>query len=428
MAARLPIFSIAASLFAGFWRVAHLRRRGVSGHGRRRRTLDAARLQGASGAIHPILRTPGKTLALCSPRWSASPGCYQLKSAMAWYDLFEIPEDRKFVNAYEAALTRRWRTTPIFFPASPNCEKVMDRLHAYCYFLEGLMPVLHLVQCAARVRARDCNRAAALSARDRAAVRSLGCVRAIVPRSIVTAKRCAHPAGLRCCCRRSQGAAAFQLESDDPRIAGGFGFGRKTGQPLPFVNPVSTAFCVQALALWSDRQDATRSRPASTHLSTPVPEDSQGSVRLGSEDLIPGAIEHMQAIFPEFPLDRRVGISARAFPLDSISRRARSFARTSPCAAGIFRDKQVRLSAVILQPRMPYWRMRLIGFLISPRTSSRSMRTTGHFMLRPRSAGTIVRHLLWRTRNFFVWEFSPGGAIYTFLWRLAHPIVFGRHC
>ena len=41
-------------------------------------------------------------------------------------------------------------------------------------------------------------------------------------------------------------AASFQIES------GGFLFGRKEGQPLPFVNPVSTAFCVQALAMWND--------------------------------------------------------------------------------------------------------------------------------------------------------------------------------
>jgi hypothetical protein len=30
-------------------------------------------------------------------------------------------------------------------------------------------------------------------------------------------------------------------------------FGRKRSEDLPFVNPVSTAFCVQALALWDDR-------------------------------------------------------------------------------------------------------------------------------------------------------------------------------
>jgi len=43
--------------------------------------------------------------------------------------------------------------------------------------------------------------------------------------------------------------AGFQTDS------GGFLFGHKHGDPLPFVNPVSTAFCVQALVLWQDRQD-----------------------------------------------------------------------------------------------------------------------------------------------------------------------------
>jgi hypothetical protein len=38
--------------------------------------------------------------------------------------------------------------------------------------------------------------------------------------------------------------------SDDPRIDGGFYFGRKAGAWLPHVNPVSTAFAAQALALF----------------------------------------------------------------------------------------------------------------------------------------------------------------------------------
>src|SRR5258706_8065667 len=91
-----------------------------------------------------------------------------------------------------------------------------------------------------------------------------------------------------------------------------------------------------------------------------------------------------------------------------------------------FRNKRVRLSAVILQPRMPYWRMRLIGLLLSPWNFVAFNEDFGHFMLRPRSAGTILRHCIWRTRNFFVWEFSPGGVAYTFLWRLVHPTAFRR--
>ena len=47
-------------------------------------------------------------------------------------------------------------------------------------------------------------------------------------------------------------SAAYQASSSDPRIEGGFWFGSKAGQMLPFVNPVSTVFCLQALSLWQD--------------------------------------------------------------------------------------------------------------------------------------------------------------------------------
>ena len=145
----------------------------------------------------------------------------------------------------------------------------------------------------------------------------------------------------------------------------------------------------------------------------------------GSEDLIPTAIEHMRALLPELPVivvsefppehDRWI-----RFPV------ARGFRDNLALCRWHFRDKNVRLSAVILQPRMPYWQMRLIAFLVSPWNFLAMNEDFGHFMLRPRSVPTILRHLLWRTRNFFVWEFSPGGVIYTFLWRLIHPHAYKR--
>jgi hypothetical protein len=58
----------------------------------------------------------------------------------------------------------------------------------------------------------------------------------------------------------------FQYDNADPRLDGGFCFGRKASQPMPFANPASTAFCVQALAMWEQYQ--------------------QGSFRPGTLDLI----------------------------------------------------------------------------------------------------------------------------------------------
>jgi GT2 family glycosyltransferase/glycosyltransferase involved in cell wall biosynthesis len=145
----------------------------------------------------------------------------------------------------------------------------------------------------------------------------------------------------------------------------------------------------------------------------------------GSEDLIPTAIEHMEKLYPELPL-----IVVSEFPPEHARwipfPLSRGFWDNLSLVRWHFRNRRVRLSAVILQPRMPYWRMRLVGFLLSPWNFVAFNEDFGHFMLRPRSIGTIVRHCLWRARNFFVWEFSPGGVAYTFLWRLAHPRAFRR--
>jgi hypothetical protein len=52
----------------------------------------------------------------------------------------------------------------------------------------------------------------------------------------------------------------FQISSQDPRTNGCFSFGKKDGALMPYANPVSTAFCLQALAMWSDYQ-AGRFKP-----------------------------------------------------------------------------------------------------------------------------------------------------------------------
>lgn len=145
----------------------------------------------------------------------------------------------------------------------------------------------------------------------------------------------------------------------------------------------------------------------------------------GSEDLIPTAIEHMQKLFPELPL-----IVVSEFPVDGVRwipyPISRGFWENLSLFRWHFRNKRIRLSAVILQPRMPYWHMRFIAFLLAPLYFLAFNEDYGNFMLRPQSIPTIFRHAAWRTRNLFVWEFSPGGATYTFLWRLRHPGAFAR--
>jgi hypothetical protein len=203
-------------------------------------------------AIHPILTLPQKQPTAWGPRWSARPGCYQLKSAMAWHELFEVTGESAFQAGYESALEAALTDHRGFLPGTLELHEVMDRLHPYAYFLEGLLPVLDRPECAAAFRngidrlSQYLHEIAPVFARSDVyaqllRLRLLGEALGISPLDRSAAEQ------------EAVQVASFQILSSDPRISGGFLFGRKGAEAMPFVNPVSTAFCVQALAMWDDR-------------------------------------------------------------------------------------------------------------------------------------------------------------------------------
>ena len=187
--------------------------------------------------FHPVLDLPSKTAAVRDARWSRSSGCYQLKASLAFKEL--APE------SWARTLRQSLDHHDQFLPGHTDEERVMDRLHAYCYFLEallvarqrdgiavGVQRVAYLLHRIAPVFARSDVYAQLL--RVRLYADAVG----ILPLDT-------HTAAL-----EAERLASFQLASDDPRIDGGFCFGSKGGEMLPYVNPVSTDFALQALHLW----------------------------------------------------------------------------------------------------------------------------------------------------------------------------------
>ena len=210
--------------------------------------------------FHPILALPGKTpIERDGLRWSRAPGCYQLKSAMAWWDLFEATGDAGFRGPYERVLEYSLRTGAGFLPGHPDRLKVMDRLHAFCYFLEGLLP-----------RAGDAEVAAAIRGGIDTVAEWLREIAPEFARSDVYAQLLrmrlyadwSGVAGLdtASACQEAETLAGFQAAHPDPRIDGGFYFGRNAAGWLPYVNPVSAAFACQALELWRTRSTAQAHR------------------------------------------------------------------------------------------------------------------------------------------------------------------------
>ena len=203
------------------------------------------------GSLHPILRIPQCEAVERTSQWSRSPGCYQLKSAMAWHDLARQTGEPRFAEAFERALAQALETHGAFLPADTPA-RTMDRLHAYCYFLEALLAVSDRPEI----------RQVLLEGIERVS----GYLREIRPdfeRSDVNAQLlrvrlfAQQFAGVPLNSREAEDEAktveSFQCVS--ALEAGGYWFGRRGSEIIPHANPVSTAFCSQALELWNDSKN-----------------------------------------------------------------------------------------------------------------------------------------------------------------------------
>ncbi len=200
---------------------------------------------------HAVLALPEKRPLEGNGRWSRHPGCYQAKAAMAWLETAEAGAGDEFRQCYDQALARHLAKHSGFLKQEPNPDRIMDRLHAYCYFLEALLP-----------RATEPASAAALNRGTSTVAALLRDIAPVFERSdvyaqLVRLRLYAAAAGVVQFDRQAAelevaALQSFQLDSPDGRIAGGFCFGRKAGALTPFVNPVSTVFAVQTLRMWDD--------------------------------------------------------------------------------------------------------------------------------------------------------------------------------
>ncbi len=199
------------------------------------------------GSFHPVISLPDKQPLPEEPRWSRKPGCYQLKSALAWREIGD-PHARQL---FDAEVRFALASHGTFLEEERDREKIMDRLHAYCYFLEALLFTVDTGEALVS----GINRAGKLLREIAPAFE-----RSDVNAQLLRVRLVAHHLGLvvldeTAAREEASRAASFQvLDSTDVRLRGGFWFGRKGEQMLPFSNPVSTAFCLQALALWDDHQ------------------------------------------------------------------------------------------------------------------------------------------------------------------------------
>ena len=139
-----------------------------------------------------------------------------------------------------------------------------------------------------------------------------------------------------------------------------------------------------------------------------------------SEELIPAFLDQISRLYPELELyvvSEYPPPKGKWIPYHL----GRSFRENLDRCRAALKDTDIQIAAVLLQPQMPFWRMRMIPAVLAPLRTLFYNENLDHFMIRPNAVGSIGRHFAWRAKNFFRWQTAKGGHFHTFLSRVKHP-------
>ena len=181
-----------------------------------------------------------------SAKWSREPGCFQLKAALAWLEVGELTHDAVLLTWFDKALQQALESDAIFLVGSNHDVEHMNRLHAYCYFLEALLkrPDQGKVLAQGMEKAGELLEHLAPKFERSDVCAQLLRIQVLASQlGVVELDRVAATAS-------AERLAAYQFTSGSKELVGGFGFGRSAGAIMPMVNPVSTAFAAQALQMF----------------------------------------------------------------------------------------------------------------------------------------------------------------------------------
>jgi GT2 family glycosyltransferase/glycosyltransferase involved in cell wall biosynthesis len=142
-----------------------------------------------------------------------------------------------------------------------------------------------------------------------------------------------------------------------------------------------------------------------------------------SDPVVALAIARFRTVFPELPL---VVVSEFAPPgVEWIPYHIRrTWNENRDLIRARLGARRIRLAAVILEPGIPHWRLRALGFALAPLHLLAFNETGEHFMLRPRDIPSMLRYAVWRMKNVVRNQRHPASSTYRAMEWLRNPRKF----
>jgi hypothetical protein len=219
------------------------------------------RMSRVDGSFFPLLDLRSGEPSAGTDSWSVEAEVYQLKSSLSFLELSEATGNREFDTSMQLMLNWCLKTHEGFVRGDDDPENIMDRLHAYCYFLEGLLPVAD-----EDMKASHALQHGVLDVENLMGEVAVGYQRCDVVAQLLRLRLYADRVGIMeldfaQAEKEALAIEQFQHQSTDPKIDGGFAFARRNGTLTPHVNPATTAVAIQALAMWEQAEDGAFREP-----------------------------------------------------------------------------------------------------------------------------------------------------------------------
>lgn len=213
------------------------------------------RMSRVDGSFFPVLDMSSGVPSINPGTWSLAPGVYQLKAGMAFLELAELTSSGLFSRTADRLLEWCLRQHELFLGATNEPDRLADRLHAYCYFLEGLLPFLEKRFDCGLVIQSGLNRVEILQEEVRPALERCDVIAQTLRLRLLCDYKGLVELDASAASREAESLPGFQFRTEDRRTNGAFAFGRRGGQLVCHANPVSTMFALQALRMWREYQN-----------------------------------------------------------------------------------------------------------------------------------------------------------------------------
>lgn len=214
-----------------------------------------SRMPTVDGAFFPIYDLKTDRAYADTGSWRVEMDVPQLKGGLALLELYKATGRGEFEHDAEAL--RKWclQRHESFLPGEVDDAKIIERLHAYCLFLEGLLPGVALDAESGRVLQFGILRVENFLDEFGAELQRCDVIAQILRLRLYADKLGLMELDYKRAEEEATAIIEFQTQSVDPKTDGAFTLFRGTAQSRPQLDLTATVFALQALEMWDQAEE-----------------------------------------------------------------------------------------------------------------------------------------------------------------------------